>query len=267
VSSIVAKILVMMLQLEDNLWDDFGESDDHIVPHPSDECGDRFAVQSDGCKNPRREVIGFTSNAPNATKLGIRGKEKKDLPILTKKDAMLDKGPWSQTPNGVFPSSRDSDSLKDMASIESDDTRMPSHCFKNGKIDSAGSEFCADDPILDDKCAAVDNNLYRYTLSNISQTHNDLSFLDNDREEKESNDLLSYWWPNIENFEDVDRMFRWSSKSFFLFLIFSCYSPSFLFFSSSSSSSSSSSFLFFFSCLFFFLFVFWVYTAYGSLCN
>jgi len=228
VSSIVAKILVMMLQLEDNLWDDFGESDDHIVPHPSDECGDRFAVQSDGCKNPRREVIGFTSNAPNATKLGIRGKEKKDLPILTKKDAMLDKGPWSQTPNGVFPSSRDSDSLKDMASIESDDTRMPSHCFKNGKIDSAGSEFCADDPILDDKCAAVDNNLYRYTLSNISQTHNDLSFLDNDREEKESNDLLSYWWPNIENFEDVDRMFRWSSKSFFFsflfffFLFFGC---------------------------------------------
>jgi hypothetical protein len=76
----------------------------------------------------------------------IRGKEKNDLPILTKKDTMLDKGSWSQTPNGVFPSSRDSDSLKDMASIESDDTRIPSHCFKNGKIDSVGSECCADDP-------------------------------------------------------------------------------------------------------------------------
>jgi hypothetical protein len=68
VYSIVAKILVMMLQLEDNLWDDFGESDDHIVPHPGDEFGDQFAVQSDdGCKNPRREVIGVTNNAANAT--------------------------------------------------------------------------------------------------------------------------------------------------------------------------------------------------------
>jgi hypothetical protein len=74
VSSIVAKILVMMLQLEDNLWDDFGESDDHIVPHPGDDCGDQFAVQSDGCKNPRREVIGVTNGAANATKHSIRGK-------------------------------------------------------------------------------------------------------------------------------------------------------------------------------------------------
>ena len=201
-----------MLQLEDNLWDDFGESDDHIVPHPGDESGDRFAVQIDGCKNPR-QVIGVTSNAANATKHSIRGKEEKDITILTKKDTMLEKGSWSQTPNGVFPSSCDSDSLKEVASIESDGARMSSHCFKNGKLDSAGSEFCADDPILDDKCAAVDNNLYRYTLSNISQTHSDLSFLDNDNEDKESNDILSYWWPNIENFEDVDRMFRWSSKS------------------------------------------------------
>jgi hypothetical protein len=78
------------------------------VPHPGDECGDQFAVQSDGCKNPRREVIGVTNGAANATKHSIRGKEKNDLPILTKKDTMLDKGSRSQTPNGVFPSSRDS---------------------------------------------------------------------------------------------------------------------------------------------------------------
>lgn len=204
---------IYMCELDDNLWDDFGESDDHIVPHPGDECGGRFAVQSDGCKNPRREVIGVTSTAANATKHSIRGKEEKDLPILAKKDTMLKKGSWSQTPNGVFPS-RDSDSLKEVASLESDDMRMSSHCLKNVKIDSASSEFCADDPILDDKCGAVDKNLSRYTLSNISHTQNDLSFLDNDREDKESNDLLSYWWPNIENFEDVDRLFRSCDSSF-----------------------------------------------------
>jgi hypothetical protein len=203
----MAKCLVMMLQLEDNVWDDFDESDDHIVPHPGDECGDQFSLQGDSHKKPRREVISVTSNAANATKYSIREKEERNLPILTKKYTMLEKGSWSQAPDGVFPSSCDSDSLKDV-SIESDDTRMSSHSFKSGKIDSGGSESCVDDPILSDKCAAVDNNLYPYPLSNISQADDDLSFLDNDHEDKQSSDLLYNWWPNIENFEDVDKMFR-----------------------------------------------------------
>ncbi|GMY39015.1 protein LNK1 [Fagus crenata] len=199
--------------LEDNVWDDFDESDDHIVPHPGDECGDQFSLQGDSHKKPRREVISVTSNAANATKYSIREKEERNLPILTKKYTMLEKGSWSQAPDGVFPSSCDSDSLKDV-SIESDDTRMSSHCFKSGKIDSGGSESCVDDPILSDKCAAVDNNLYPYPLSNISQADDDLSFLDNDREDKQSSDLLYNWWPNIENFEDVDKMFRSCDSTF-----------------------------------------------------
>ncbi|KAG2705115.1 hypothetical protein I3760_05G037200 [Carya illinoinensis] len=205
---------VYMCELEDNLWDDFGGSDDHIVPHHGNECEDRIAVQGDSCKKPQGVGIGVASNAANETKYGTRGKEERSSPILTKKDTMLEKDSWSQTPDGMFPSSCDGDSLNGVTIMESDDTRMPSHCLKSEKIDSGGSEFCVDDSILGEKCAAVENNLYCYPLSNISQTDNDLSFLDNECEGEESNDLLSSWWPNIENFEDVDRMFRSCDSSF-----------------------------------------------------
>lgn len=208
------------MQLDDNVWDDFGESDDHIVPHHGNECGDQIALQGDSCKKPQGVVIGITGNAANETKHSTRGKEGRSSPILTKKNTMLEKGSWSQTPDGMFPSC-DGDSLNGVTISESDDTRMPSHCLKSGKTDSGGSEFCVDDYILGEKCAAVENNLYSYPLVNITQTDNDLSFLENEREGEESNDLLSSWWPNIENFEDVDRMFRWSSNSFLLWLMLS----------------------------------------------
>ncbi|XP_030945072.1 protein LNK1 isoform X1 [Quercus lobata] len=203
-----------MCELEDNVWDDFDESGDHIVPRPGDKCRDQFAVQGDSHKKPRREVIGVTINAANAIKHSIWEKEETNLPILTKEYAMLEKGSWSQPPDGMFSSSCDNDSLKEVTSNQSDEMRMSRHCFESGNTDSGGSESCANDPILSDKCAAVDDNLYRYSLSNISQTDDDLSFLDNDREDKESSDLLYYWWPNIENFEDVDKMFRNSDSTF-----------------------------------------------------
>ncbi|KAH7575620.1 hypothetical protein JRO89_XS02G0165600 [Xanthoceras sorbifolium] len=129
---------------------------------------------------------------------------------MTKKDKMLNNGSWSHTPDSVFPASCDSDTMKEVTSIVPDDMRISSH---GSKCDDAG-EFCADDPILDNGCDPVDNNLYRYPLNHISQTENDLSFLNNDHEDKESSDLLYYGWPDIGNFEDVDRMFRSCDSTF-----------------------------------------------------
>uniref|UniRef100_A0A5B6Z960 Protein LNK1 n=1 Tax=Davidia involucrata TaxID=16924 RepID=A0A5B6Z960_DAVIN len=206
-----------MSALEDIVWEEFGQSDDHIVPHPGDEHGNENAFQSESSKKLRREVIGVSSNAGDwyAARFVNQGKEEGYFPTLkNRRDTMLENDSWSHTPGGVFPASCDSDSIKEETSLASDNLRMSSHCFKSSNIDSIGSELCADDPIIGDRCAAVDSNSYRYPLGHISQTDSDLSFLDNDREDKESSDLLYYAWPDIGNFEDVDRMFRSCDSTF-----------------------------------------------------
>ncbi|KAJ6700733.1 PROTEIN LNK1 [Salix koriyanagi] len=125
--------------------------------------------------------------------IALRKEEEASLPTLVKKDTMLEKDLWSN--------SRDRGAVKE--------TSMSSHCLKNMNIDSVGSDFCASDRTSDEKCSSIDNNLYSYPLSHVSQTDNDLSFFDNDREDKESSDPLYYGWPDdMANFEDVDGMFR-----------------------------------------------------------
>ncbi|XP_022744264.1 protein LNK1-like isoform X2 [Durio zibethinus] len=204
---------LFMYELEDNVWDEFGASDDHIVPHAVDEYGAQFKVQGDGRKKQQHEVIGVTGNADNTSKYGILGAKEKGLHTLTK-NRMLEKGLWSHSPDGVFPSSGDNDSLKEVTSMASDDPRMSSHGLKTGNVVSVGGEFCADDPALVDKCATEDNNVYHFPLNQISQTDDDLSFFNNSHEEKENSDLLYYGWGDIGNFEDVDRMFRSCDSTF-----------------------------------------------------
>ncbi|XWS63159.1 hypothetical protein CRYUN_Cryun06bG0072300 [Craigia yunnanensis] len=195
-----------MYDLEDNVWDEFDVSDDHIVPHTVDEYGAQFEVQGDGRKKPRHEVIGVNSNADNTTKYGIWGEKEKGLHALTK-NRMLEKGLWSHSPDSMFPTLGDNDSLNEVTSMASDDPRMSSHGHRTGNIDSVGSEFCADDTVLVDKCATEDNNVYHFP-HHITEADDDLSFFSYNHEEKESSDLLYYGWGDIGNFEDVDRMFR-----------------------------------------------------------
>lgn len=198
---------VLMIQIEDNLWDEFGASDDHIVPHPSNEYVDQYATQGDGRKKSRCEVTGFTSIADNSTIYDIQGKEENNLLFMSKKDKMLEKGSWSDAQDGVFSASLDSDTAKEVTSEASDGTRMSSQGSKSDTVPKVG-EFSEEDHILGNRCVSEDDSVYRYPLNNISQADNDLSFLDSDREDKENSDLLYYGWPDIGNFEDVDRMFR-----------------------------------------------------------
>lgn len=204
-----------MYELEDNPWDEFSVSDDHIVPHPGHEYGDRFVAHGVKQKKPESKILSVANNEDDSLTYSTQEEEEASLPTLVKKDTMLEKDSWSNTPDGVFPTSRDSGAVKDFITIRSEETSMPSHCLKSGNIDSVGSEFCASDPTSDEKCSAVDNNLYSYPLSHISKTDNDLSFFDNECEDKESSDPLYYGWPDdIGNFEDVDRMFRSCDSTF-----------------------------------------------------
>ncbi|KAL7227750.1 hypothetical protein ACSBR1_022598 [Camellia fascicularis] len=194
-----------MYELEDIFWDEFDQTDDHIVPHPGYEHGIEPAFEGNSCKKPRREVIGISSKAADRStaKYVSRGKGGGFQPLKNARGTMLEKNSWSNTPEGVFPASCDSHSNKEVTSLASDSTRISSHCLKTSNIDTVGTEFCVDDPNTIERCAAVDSNSYRYPLGDICQTDDGLSFLDNDD-----------GWPDIGNFDDVDRMFRSCDSTF-----------------------------------------------------
>ncbi|GMI88360.1 NIGHT LIGHT-INDUCIBLE AND CLOCK-REGULATED GENE 1 [Hibiscus trionum] len=204
-----------MLQLEDNVWAEFSASatGDHIVPHAVDEYGVQFKVQGDGQTKPRHEGTGVASNADNTTKYGIFGGKEKGFHTLTK-NRTLEKGPWSDRPDGIFPTAGDNDSLKVVTGMVSDDPMMSDHGLKTGNINSVSSNFCADDPVLVNNCATEENNIYRFPLNHISEANDDLRFFNNNHEDKANSDLLCYGWGDIGNFEDVDRMFRNCDSTF-----------------------------------------------------
>ncbi|XP_031740059.1 protein LNK1 isoform X2 [Cucumis sativus] len=198
-----------MYKLKDNIWKDFTENDDYLVPHLGDELWDLFEVQSDNLENSNCRV-GFTNDAYSATKFSFLGKEKVKTQTSIMKSTVLEKDSWSHTPDGV-PSSLNSDSFKD-AKMESSSLSMSNHCFKTDV--GTDLDYCTDDHIVTDNSAADENDMYQYSVSHMSQTDNDISFLDDDRENKENNDLLYYGWQDIGSFEDVDRMFRNCDSTF-----------------------------------------------------
>ncbi|GMJ00521.1 NIGHT LIGHT-INDUCIBLE AND CLOCK-REGULATED GENE 1 [Hibiscus trionum] len=202
-----------MFELVDNVWDVFGASDDHIVPHTVDEYGDQFKAHDDSRKKPRHEVIEATRNAVDMTKYSIFREKEKTLHTLTK-NKMLGKGLRSYSPHGIFSTSDDNELLKEVTSLASDDPSMSNHGLKTGNMDSVGSVFCVDDSILVDKCATEDNNVDCFPINHITEADDDLSFFNNHHEDKENSDLLCYAWGDIGNFDEVDRMFRSCDSTF-----------------------------------------------------
>nr|XP_025886369.1 protein LNK1-like isoform X4 [Solanum lycopersicum] len=114
----------------------------------------------------------------------------------------------------VFPSKHDKDSVEEVSSLSSENTRTSNDCSRSNNIDSISGEVQPNNPILDDKNSAVRDNLHSYPLGPVSQADDDLGFLDSNHEDKSSTELLYYNWPEMENFEDVDRMFGSCDSTF-----------------------------------------------------
>ncbi|XP_052192062.1 protein LNK1-like [Diospyros lotus] len=204
-----------IFELGDIVWDEFGQTDDHIVPQPGNKHGIDPVFQSGSCKKPRHEVIGGSSNSSECYTANYvsHGREGGLKALKNTRDTMMEKDPWSYTPEGVVNASHDGHTNKETTSLSSDNTRTPSHYLKSSDIDAINTDLGAEDPV-EGRCADIDNDSYCYPLGEISQSGNELSFLHNDYEDKEPNDLLYYEWPDIENFEDVDKIFRSCDSTF-----------------------------------------------------
>lgn len=120
----------------------------------------------------------------------------------------MEEDSWSNIRDGVFDASGDADSAKPLPSSQSGDTNVSNHCLKSSNTTS-GSKLCTDEGNLKDTAGAVDSNSYNHSQSHILQSDDDdLNLFSNDGDDKESNDLLYYGWPDIGNFEDMDKMLR-----------------------------------------------------------
>uniref|UniRef100_M1AXV7 Protein LNK1 n=1 Tax=Solanum tuberosum TaxID=4113 RepID=M1AXV7_SOLTU len=202
-----------IVELDDISWDEFCHNDDHIVPHPSSGRTNEPLSQNDSRKKPRHEVIGLTGNAGDQS-TGKYANQQKEQVLSNRSPKMLEKDSWADAPDGAFSSPREKAIVGEVSSLPSENTRTSNRCIKSNNIDSIENESCPNGRTLDDKNAAVGENSYSYPLGPISQADDDLSFLDNSCDDKDSNDLLYYSWPEIENFEDVDRMFRSCDSTF-----------------------------------------------------
>lgn len=127
---------------------------------------------------------------------------------------MLEKDSRDDRLDCVFPSKHDKDSVEEVSSLSSENTRTSNDCSRSNNVDSISSEVYPNDPTLDDKNAAVRENLHSYPLGPVSQADDDLGFFDSNHEDKNTTELLYYNWPEMENFEDLDRMFRSCDSTF-----------------------------------------------------
>ncbi|KAG2327051.1 hypothetical protein Bca52824_009779 [Brassica carinata] len=178
-------------QLDDNISDEFHGNDDGIVPNSAYETSSR--------KKQRHEDRGSKNN------------HLKSNTFVKREGDMLGRNPWYEKNSAVSPVSRDTESDKDVQDMALEDAKISDHGFNGGQVNVA-ENFCSADPMLCDSSTATHDGVYNnYSVNNIPDAENNLSFLNSG--DKESNDLF-YGWGDIGNFEDVDHMLRSCDSTF-----------------------------------------------------
>ncbi|CAA0822021.1 dentin sialophosphoprotein-related [Striga hermonthica] len=205
-----------LYELEDLVWDDFCQSDDHIVPYPGSGRTADHSILSDSHNKPCSEVTSSSNSTRDESSIRNvnMGIDQGGFPSLNKRTyTMLENDSWCNTTSGVSPSSPESNSIREASSVASENTTSSRHASKSNKTDWNNNEICTNDTILSKKSTAVDNSSFGEALGDITHTGSNLDFFEN-TENKDSSELLYYGWPEIGNFEDVDRMFRSCDSTF-----------------------------------------------------
>ncbi|CAH2043564.1 unnamed protein product [Thlaspi arvense] len=187
-----------IFQLDHNISDEFHGNDDGIVPDSAYEDGGQFPVLVSRRNKQRHEDMGSGTM------------HLKSNNFIKREGDMFGRNLWHEKDTGGSPVSRDAGSGKDVQDMILEDTKISDHGFNGGHVD-AGESFCSADPMLCDSSAAANDGEYNYSLDNIPNAENNLSFMNNG--DKESNDLF-YGWGDMENFEDVNNMLRSCDSTF-----------------------------------------------------
>ncbi|KAL8547502.1 hypothetical protein ACS0TY_007010 [Phlomoides rotata] len=176
-------------------WDKFCQSDDHIVPDPGNKRLDGHFMLGVSHKKRHSELVSDSSNTRDrsaARYVDQEGDQDGIPPLRKRRNTMLEKDSWPHTPDSPLTSAFNSDPVKEASNISFDSTMLSTHGLKSNNRNSNSGEFGGLDTILDD---------------------NDIKYFEN-AENKDSIDLLYCDWPEIENFEDIDSMFRNCESTF-----------------------------------------------------
>ncbi|KAL1544377.1 protein LNK1-like isoform X3 [Salvia divinorum] len=156
----------------DIAWDDFFLDDDHTVPHHGSNRPADHSILGENNKMCRFNVANILNNTGgSATNYVDRRKEKSEISSLSNTSTM----PFS---HGLTSNNRDLNS----------------------------SELLKHYAILNNNASLVDDSPFNFLIGYVNHTGNDNCFFEH-AQNKDSSDLLYGGWSEIENFNDIDRIF------------------------------------------------------------
>ncbi|KAL1557825.1 protein LNK1-like isoform X1 [Salvia divinorum] len=188
----------------DIAWDDFFLDDDRTVPHHRSKRSADHPTLGENNKRCRREVASISKKTGgSAANYVDHTKEKSEISPLS--NTMLEKN--SRSHSGPFISGSDNELNKEASSLACKSTMPLPHGLKSNSSDLNSSELLKHDAILNDNTSLVDDGPFSFPIGGANHTGNDHSFFEH-AQNKDSSDLLYGGWSEIENFDDIDRMFR-----------------------------------------------------------
>lgn len=172
----------------------------HVSKRPAD-----HSTLGENNKRCRRELTSMSNNTGGSTnKYADHRKEKSEnLPLSDMRDTMLEKDSLSCP----FTSGSDKELIKEAASLTCDSTMSLPHGLKRNNGDLNSSEVLKNGTVLKNDTSLVDDIPFSFPIGDVNHTGNNHSFFEH-AHNKDSSDLLYCGWSDVENFDDIDRIFR-----------------------------------------------------------
>lgn len=217
-----------LFEIDGAVWNESGESDDHIVPDPKDAWEGTCIVKGEPKKKFCRETFNALSKSAEQRSVGNKNVCLTDkgvsLSSVTKEEPsaqLLDMDPLcdlhfekqSATYNLMHPNAKmgsesvDKKTYKDIKQESTENDLITGICKEDPTHENG-------DSIVEDRDDSLVNNFCHFSLSDICPPEGDLEFFGNEHEDEDSCSLLDYGWENIGNFEDVDGLLRSCESTF-----------------------------------------------------
>ncbi|KAG1334573.1 protein LNK1 [Cocos nucifera] len=175
-------------KLVDNLWDEFAQSDVFIMPHRDGEKVNESVVVGNAYRHLGNNV-GESTDSTGVARTVLWRKEK----------------PYLVPP--MNHGGCDPEYICNAITLVSQDAEVSDSCIKGCNVNPDSNIFCTGNSILGTRGSADGSNDCHFSLDNVSPAAKNTCLLENGHKDRE-NDFAYYDWPDIGNFEDVDKMFR-----------------------------------------------------------
>lgn len=212
-------------EMDDIDWNEFQQSNDLIVPDPSDveerqwvESGkqlNKLHSQNSSvlAKIAGRRIIGCNNAISGSKVVDPSSSNNKAVPAQS-----LNVDMWDVLEDEELERTEYNPMCVDAAmGIDSQKEGVNNDYCKNVKLESDNRGlilgYCKEDPLLANRDAALVTNSCHFLLNDISSPEGELDFFGGEHKNETSNGTLDYCWENISNFEEVDKLFRYSESN------------------------------------------------------